>query len=226
MEIDNEGIKIVLVGESGVGKTSIIKRFIENIFEYNTQPSLGGSFFTKSLIFNDGEKLTFNIWDTAGQEKFRALTQIFYKDAKFAILVYDITQQNSYDELIKFWFNKVKENTASNIILVLAANKSDLAEQEEVNEDDAKKFAEEKNIEFFSVSAKKDYGIRELFTYIAKKQTGRDDFRFIDNQEELNIQGNIKDSNNSGKKNIGKSKSVKLKATNDNNNNNNKNKCC
>jgi serpin B len=72
---------------------------------------------------------------------------------------------------------------------------------------------------------KKDYGIRELFTYIAKKQTGRDDFRFIDNQEELNIQGNIKDSNNSGKKNIGKSMSVKLIATKDNNNNN-KNKCC
>ena len=219
MEINNEGIKIVLIGESGVGKTSIIERFIENKFEENIDPSLGGSFFEKVLLFNDGEKLTFDIWDTAGQERYRALTQIFYKNAKVAILVYDITRQNSYNELTKFWFNKVKENSNSDIILVLAANKLDLAELEEVNEDDAKKFAKEKNIDFFSVSAKNDYGIEKLFTEIAKKITGRDDFKFC-KKEELNIQG--KDSNNSEKKIIGKSSSVKLKAFK----NNKKKKCC
>ena len=225
--MDNEGIKIVLVGESGVGKTSIIKRFVENNFEYNMQPSIGGSFFTKNLIFEDGEKLTINIWDTAGQENFRSLTQIFYKEAKVGILVYDITQYNSYDELIKYWYNNIKENSSSDIILVLAANKSDLAEQEEVNEKIAKKFAEDNNIDFFSVSAKKNYGIKDLFTQIVKKHTGRGDFRFIDNQEELNMQGEINNSNNSNKKNIGKSMSVKLKPPTDNNiNNDNKKKCC
>ena len=224
----NEGIKIVLVGESGVGKTSIIKRFVENNFEYNMQPSFGGSFFAKNLVFDDGEKLTLNIWDTAGQEHYRSLTQMFYKDAKVAILVYDITQYNKYDELTKYWYNKVKENSASDIILVLAANKSDLAEQEEVNEENAKKFAEDNNIDFFSVSAKKNYGIKDLFTQIVKKLTGRGDFRFIDNQEELNMQGEIKNANNSNKKNIGKSMSVKLKLPTDNNinNDNKKKKCC
>ena len=155
MEINNEGIKIVLIGESGVGKTSIIKRYIDNKFEANIEPSLGGSFFAKDLIVNDGEKLTFEIWDTAGQERYRSLAQIFYKNAKVAILVYDITRQNSYNELTKFWYNKVKENTNSAIILFLAANKSDLAELEEVKEDDAKKFAKEKNIDFFFCFCKK-----------------------------------------------------------------------
>jgi small GTP-binding protein len=224
MEINNEGIKIVFIGESGVGKTSIIKRFIDNSFEANMEPSFGGSFLAKSLLFNDGEKLRFDIWDTAGQERYRSLTQMFYQDAKIAILVYDITRYNSYDELTKFWFKKVKENTRSDTILVLVANKSDLVEQEEVNEDDAKKFAKEKNINFFSVSAKNDYGIKEMFTQIAKTYTGRDDFRFIGKGEELNIQEGIKDSNNSEKKIIGKSRSVKLKASNDNNNI--KQKCC
>ena len=219
MEINNEGIKIVLIGESGVGKTSIIKRYIDNIFEENIEPSLGGSFFAKDLIVNDGEKLTFDIWDTAGQERYRSLTQIFYKNAKVAILVYDITRQNSFNELIKFWYNKVKENTSSDIILVLVANKSDLAELEEVNEEDAKKFAKERNIDFFSVSAKKDYGIKELFTHIGKKFAGRNDCKFS-KKEELNIQG--EDSNNSEKKIIGKSKSVKLKAFK----NNKKKNCC
>ena len=194
MEIDNEGIKIVLVGESGVGKTSIIKRFIENNFEYNTQPSLGGSFFTKSLIFNDGEKLTFNIWDTAGQEKFRALTQIFYKDAKFAILVYDITQQNSYDELIKFWFNKVKENTASNIILVLAANKSDLAEQEEVNETKAREFAQSIGAIFALTSAQNNSGINELFRDVGNK--------YLDPNFQQKLEEEKEEKNQEGQTNI------------------------
>ena len=92
---------------------------------------------------------------------------------------------------------------------------------EEVNEDDAKKFAKEKNIDFFSVSAKNDYGIKELFTQIGKKFAGRDDLKFC-KKEELNIQG--EDTNNSEKKIIGKSRSVKLKASNVNNNI--KQKCC
>jgi len=218
MEYDEDGIKIVLIGESGVGKTSIISRFIDNEFDSSSQPSLTGSFFRKNLIFKDGEKLTFNIWDTAGQEKYRAITKMFYKNAKVAILVYDISQQHTYDELTKYWLNSVKENTNSGIVLVLVANKSDLAEQEEVNENDARKFAEENKIGFFSVSAKKNFRIEELFTHIAEKITGRNDFRFLGQLEDIN-----EPQKEEEKKTIGKSTSVKLKASNINKK---KKKCC
>ena len=143
---------------------------------------------------------------------------MFYKNAKVAILVYDISQQHTYDELTKYWLNSVKENTNSGIVLVLVANKSDLAEQEEVNENDARKFAEENKIGFFSVSAKKNFRIEELFTHIAEKITGRNDFRFLGQLEDIN-----EPQKEEEKKTIGKSTSVKLKASNINKK---KKKCC
>ena len=219
MEINDEELKIILIGESGVGKTSIISRFAHNKFEENIQSTIGGTFSTKILLFNDGKKLIFNIWDTAGQEKYRSLTKMFYNEAKVAVLVYDITNQDSFDKLKEFWINDLKENITSDIILFLVGNKIDLVEEEEVNIEYVKKFAEKLNIDYFSVSAKKNDGIKEFFTQIAKKHTGRTDFKYINSLEELKIQ---KDSNNSGKNFIGKSNSVKLKA----NINNQKKKCC
>ena len=137
---EEESFKIVLIGESGVGKTSIISQFIHKIFQDDIQPSMGGTFTSKSLVFDDGKIIRFDIWDTAGQEKYRALTQMFYKDANAAVLVYDISRKDSFEELTKYWFERIKENSASNIILFLAANKSDLYEKEEVNEEMARKY--------------------------------------------------------------------------------------
>ena len=219
METYDDELKIVLIGESAVGKTSIINRFVQNTFEENIQSTIGGTFSSKILLFNDGKKLIFNLWDTAGQERFKSLAKLFYKGANVAILVYDITNQNSFDKLKKFWINDVKENTTSDIILILAGNKVDLIEKEEVDEKDAKKFAEEMNIDCFRVSAKKDFGIEKLFTQIAKKYTGRIDFKFTSFLEEINKR---KDSNNSEKKIIAKSNSVKLKKFS----NKKKKKCC
>ena len=93
---EEEAFKIVLIGESGVGKTSIISQFIHKIFQDDIQPSMGGTFTSKSLLFDDGKVLRLDIWDTAGQEKYRALTQMFYKDANAAVLVYDITRKDSF----------------------------------------------------------------------------------------------------------------------------------
>ena len=223
MDIDNEdGLKIVVVGESGVGKTSIVSRFVFNTFDEEVHTSLASYYSSKILKFSDGNILKFNLWDTAGQEKFRSITQLFYKDAKVAILVYDITRQNSYDELIDYWFNKVKENTSPDAIIVLAANKSDLIEKEEVNENNARKFAEEMKIDFFSISAKDNLRIEDLFIQIAKRYTGTEDFRFLDLEEESKMKEDKNKVNNSGKKKIDKSSSVKLKASNKNK----KKKCC
>ena len=94
--------KVVLLGESGVGKTCIISRFINNTFDDNGMSTTGG------------KSIKFDIWDTAGQEKYRALTKIFYKDASIAILVYDITRRESFEELKNYWFNQIKDFAPQN----------------------------------------------------------------------------------------------------------------
>jgi small GTP-binding protein len=109
--------KVVLLGESGVGKTCIIARFINNTFEENLVSTTGASYAGKTMTFDeyDGKSIRFEIWDTAGQEKYRSLTKIFYKDATAAILVYDITRKESYEEIQKYWYNQIKDHAPKNI---------------------------------------------------------------------------------------------------------------
>ena len=117
---DDEGAqtcKVVLLGESGVGKTCIIARFINNTFEDNLISTTGASYAGKTMTFDEygGKSIKFEIWDTAGQEKYRSLTKIFYKDAGAAILVYDITRKESFDELQKYWLNQIKDYAPKDI---------------------------------------------------------------------------------------------------------------
>ena len=109
--------KVVLLGESGVGKTCIIARFINNTFEENLISTTGASYAGKTMTFDeyDGKSIRFEIWDTAGQEKYRSLTKIFYKDATAAILVYDITRKESFEEIQKYWYNQIKDHAPKNI---------------------------------------------------------------------------------------------------------------
>ena len=109
--------KVVLLGESGVGKTCIIARFINNTFEENLISTTGASYAGKTMTFDEygGKSIRFELWDTAGQEKYRSLTKIFYKDAGAAILVYDITRKESYEEIQKYWFNQIKDHAPKNI---------------------------------------------------------------------------------------------------------------
>ena len=108
---DIEICKVVLLGESSVGKTSIITRFIDDVFNQDIITTTGTSYATKTVIYKDykNKVVKFEIWDTAGQEKYRSLSQIFYKDAAIAILVYDITKEKSFEEMEKFWYKQIKE---------------------------------------------------------------------------------------------------------------------
>ncbi len=112
-----KGVKVVLIGESGVGKTSIIYRFINNTFEEGLETTTGASYAGKDMVFKDYQNkvLKFEIWDTAGQEKYRALSKIFYKDASIAILVYDITNEDSFEEIKNYWIDQIKECAPKNI---------------------------------------------------------------------------------------------------------------
>ena len=105
---------VVLIGESGVGKTCIISRFIDD--EYNSdEVSSSSPTFIETVMKFDDKSLKFQIWDTAGQEKFRSLSKIFYKKANVAILVYDITNRSSFEELKNYWYKEIKDNTSGDI---------------------------------------------------------------------------------------------------------------
>ena len=167
-----ESFKVVLIGETGVGKTSIITQFIDQTFQEDLQTTTGGTFSTKSVQCDNGKVLKFEIWDTAGQERYRSLATMFYKDANAAIMVYDVTRKETFEELKNYWAGQVKDNAPEKIILVIAGNKSDLIEQETVDEGEARNFAKELNAIFISTSAKISEGINNLFEVIAKKHTG------------------------------------------------------
>ena len=108
--------KVVLIGESGVGKTSIINRYISNSFSSVLTATPGASFTTKTVLFQEyNQSIKFEIWDTAGQEKYRALAKVFYKNATVCILVYDICQKKSFEELKKYWINEIKSNGSSSL---------------------------------------------------------------------------------------------------------------
>lgn len=107
--------KVVMLGESGVGKTCIINRYINNTFNPESMTTSGASYASKTMYFEKYEKnMKFDIWDTAGQEKFRSLTKIFYKETSVAILVYDITRKESFEEIKNYWYHQIKEHSPKN----------------------------------------------------------------------------------------------------------------
>ena len=160
--------KIILVGESGVGKTSIISRYIKNLYS-NDQPATLSPLNLKKNIIIDGYNLDLEIWDTAGQEQYRSITTLFYKDALICILVYDITKKNSFESVQSYWHFSVTENGEKGIILGVAGNKSDLYEKEEVSEQEAKEYSDYINASFKLVSAKNNTSINELFNELITK---------------------------------------------------------
>ena len=178
---EEESIKVVLIGESGVGKTSIISQFTKGIFNQDIMSTNGATFSTKKKEFKKSKKtLSFEIWDTAGQEKYRSLAKMFFKDAAVALIVYDITNKPSFEEIQKYWLNLVKENGPQQIIMYIVGNKYDLSEREAVNEEEARAYAESQKVPFWLTSAKDSIGIDELFEEIGLKYL---DPEYINNEE-------------------------------------------
>ena len=162
--------KVVLLGDSGVGKTCIISRYISGAFDQNSPSTNGASYASKIITFENLNKtISLDIWDTAGQEKYKSLTKFFYKDAAAAILVYDITQKDSFENMKNYWYEQLQEFGSKNIILGVAGNKCDMYDKEEVNENEAKQFAEKIGAFFGITSAKNNTGINELFMNAANK---------------------------------------------------------
>ena len=158
--------KILTIGESGVGKTCVLRRFVENKFLKNHLATIGIDFKTKTLNINNQE-IKLKIWDTAGQERFRNITTQYYKGADGIVLVYDVTDEASYDK-IRDWMDQILSNTQQDDIgLVLLGNKCDM-EPRSVTEEMGKKMAEELKINYFETSALNGQGIKEAFEYLAR----------------------------------------------------------
>ena len=162
--------KLVLIGDSNVGKTCLICSFINGQFNLNVASTNGASYAKKKIEYEHLNKtLDLNIWDTAGQEKFKSLLKFFYKDASMIILVYDITRKETFDNLKNYWYKEIKENCEKEIVLGIAGNKSDLYDKEEVPEQEARDFAESINAIFALTSAKDNDGVEKLFRDIGNK---------------------------------------------------------
>ena len=158
--------KILTIGESGVGKTCVLRRFVENKFLKNHLATIGIDFKTKNLNIN-GQEIKLKIWDTAGQERFRNITTQYYNGADGIVLVYDLTDEASFDK-IRDWMDQIISNTQrDNIGMVLLANKCDI-EPRIVTEEQGNKLAEELKISYFETSALNGQGINEAFEQLTR----------------------------------------------------------
>ncbi|KAJ3447688.1 ras family-domain-containing protein [Anaeramoeba flamelloides] len=162
-------IKIILLGQSGCGKTSIVMRWIDNSFTENTATTIGAAFYLKNLMI-DEKMISIRLWDTSGQERFKSLAPLYYREAAGVILVLDIQDPLSFEKL-EYWMNELRTNCNSLPIIGLAANKYDLftdqQQQQEIFEK-ATKFAKNINAQIFQTSAKTGEGVEEIFEYVAK----------------------------------------------------------
>ena len=168
MAKDEIGIKVTLIGESSVGKTSIINRYTRDDFAQDLESTLGANYSQKKIV-RHGKKIRLDLWDTAGQEKYRAIGRHFYKESYIVCLVYDITSKSSFENIKKIWYPELKEYGEKLKILALVGNKIDKYLEEEVKEDEAQKFADEIKAIYKRTSAMEGTNIEELFNILADK---------------------------------------------------------
>ena len=162
--------KIVLLGDVSVGKTSIASRYCKNSFNDHHINTIGGAYQQQKVVLPNGSMVKLHIWDTSGQERFRAMTNLYYRDAQVAILTYDITNEQSFSS-IDFWIKELKYKVENeNMILCLVGNKCDVnSNEKKVTTLKGKNFAAEYNMIFFETSAKTGEGVKDLFVTIANK---------------------------------------------------------
>ena len=162
--------KIVLLGDVSVGKTSIASRYCKNSFNDHHINTIGGAYQQQKVVLSNGSMVKLHIWDTSGQERFRAMTNLYYRDAQVAILTYDITSESSFQG-IEFWIEELKYKVENeNMLLYLVGNKSDVSNEErKISKEKGKKFAEDNNMIFFETSAKTGEGVKELFVNVASQ---------------------------------------------------------
>ena len=205
MEGNTITCKVVLVGDSGVGKTCIIQRYVNNDYSENTESTSTSTYTCKTIEYKEFNKtISFDIWDTAGQELYRALARNFYLNASIGILVYDIRRKESFNSIKDYWYEQLKNSGEENMIFGVAGNKCDLFQEEKVSEEEGKKFANEIGAVFQLTSCKESIGIDDLFLECGRKYL--ETINIIttnnqkDNKENIKLDKNKNNSNNNGQR--------------------------
>ena len=193
---------LLIIGDATVGKTCILRRFAQDKFTSNYISTVGIDFFTKDVILDD-KKIHIKIWDTAGQERYRSLTQGFFRKAEGIIIVYDITNEKSFNNL-KFWIESIENNINSQspkIPAIIVGNKIDILERK-VDKVSAENFAKDKNYKYFEVSAKSGINIDESIKYLIKnvlEEQNENEEKNDKKKEVKNIEIKNNDNNNNDK---------------------------
>jgi len=183
-----------------VGKTSIFLRFSKKDIPETHITTIQAAFDSKPITLPSGRKINIDLWDTAGQERFHAIAQIYYRDANAALLVYDITDQNSFVR-VQNWVRELKKVLGDDVLLFLIGNKMDLDRNRAVNEQEALDYANSVGAKHFGTSAKLDKGINELFMELSKQIVEMDESSQTNGQEQGNggitIDDDLRSNNNS-----------------------------
>ena len=217
-----DSIKVVLLGEAGVGKTSIIHQFTYHKFDPDCISSISAQFISKTIEYQGYGAIKYDIWDTAGQERYRSMAKIFYKDARVIVFVYDITSESTFDGMKDYWYEQTKINCEKDAILAVVANKNDLYGEQVVSDEVGQQFADDIGAIFQSTSALSESGINKLFDNIGRKIIDPDyDYKDSDKVAKANY-----DKKQNKQKDEEKDKRVKLGDAKNNNNNNKKGGCC
>ena len=161
---ENQLISLITLGESSVGKTSLICRYVDNSFENSVISTVGLDFKLKHLTIL-GKKLTVKIWDTAGQERYNTIQYHLYKNINGILLTFDLTNTYSFEQLSK-WYEQIQNQSQKNCIIVLIGNKNDLNEEIKISEEKANEFAKEHSLKYFPISCKSGFNVNEVFDYL------------------------------------------------------------
>ncbi|XP_050424397.1 uncharacterized protein LOC126835694 isoform X2 [Adelges cooleyi] len=155
--------KLVFMGSQGVGKSSIITRYIKGDYKMDCEATIGASFMYAKVMIQDYQ-ITLKVWDTAGQERFRSLVPMYYRNADAVAIIFDVSDRESYDQ-VKYWINEVRKNTDTPVVYYVVGNKTDLVSSRKVTYDEAKEFANYVNAHYWETSACAN---TDLFTNVGK----------------------------------------------------------
>lgn len=153
--------KVVLIGDSGVGKTNLLSRYTRNEFDAESKTTIGVEFSTRNMVIK-GKTIRAQIWDTAGQERYRAITSVYYRQAVGALVVYDITKKHTFDNLHK-WLGELKQHADPNVCVMVVGNKTDLKQHRTVTHDEGRTFSDDKKFSFIETSALDSTNVGEAF---------------------------------------------------------------
>lgn len=189
--------KLVLLGESAVGKSSIVHRFVKNSFDDLRESTIGAAFLTQSITIPETQTtIKFEIWDTAGQERYKSLAPMYYRNSHAAIVVYDITKTSSLQRA-KDWIEELRKNSSNDgIIIALVGNKLDLQDEREIEQSDVEEYATEQNLLSFECSAKSGEGVHDIFDAIARKLSDKIAVQEVPETRRIDLNRNATANNN------------------------------